>query len=337
MSEKRWCAGGGCGDNDRVTVPHDSSLSTPAPNARGTTDSIRESIVFVPLVRVTHLHRVFWMYCAVALVFMVPSLIRGGTVALWFGGNLAIAALILGVLAFMLQRSVTAQPRREYGTLGTPMRENASTAHAAGWAAYNFVRPSWLWNWDFDRGGRWNSIEAALRAADAEVPATAAEESIRAELEPIAIIKDLIEPEFIVSSRPMGRAAMIFLMFAVIIMVFYGLNRRSMPMIAINIVFGASLLLTLPRVRKRLPMLRAEGRAPVAAPGIVRNTKGRRWVRGQALMVVQRTRSAGPIWVTLLGPEGLLRWSFSSAKDEDFINLWQRWNHPHPRPELLTE
>lgn len=321
----------------RVTIPDVTAPGTHGSNSPITVDSDGVAIVYAPLVRVTHLHGVLWMYSAAAFVFLVVVLISGGSAAPLFAGLAAFVMLVFVALAYKLQRFVSSQPRLEYGPLGTPLRENASAAHAVGWATFNFARPSLLWNWHFDRGERWNPIEEALHAAGVEVPATVAEESVRDALEAIPIIEDLIEPEFIVASRPMGRAATGMLLIAVMFFVFQGISRRNWPAIAINVVFALTLLMSLPKVRNRFPVLRNEGRAPLAAPGIVRDTKGRRWVRGQALMVVQRTRSAGPIWVTLLGPEGLLRWSFSSAKDEDFINLWQRWNHPHPRPELLTE
>lgn len=39
--------------------------------------------------------------------------------------------------------------------------------------------------------------------------------------------------------------------------------------------------------------------------------------------------------VLILGPRGNLLLTFASPHDPGFVEFWQRWNHPHPRPELL--
>ncbi len=294
-------------------------------------------IVFAPLRRFSHLHRVFMIYSVLAAIGTVMAALRGGNVAIWLGGNLALAAIVFGALAFFIQRSIALAPRRMFGRLGTPMGAGATPDFAAGWAAYNFVRPSIRWGWYHHRSRRWNEIVRTLRDAGSEPPATIAEESIRGELEAIPMVADLIEPEFIVSSRPLGRAAYGFMLVYFLFMFAFSLVSRSITNAAIFGVLLLSTVVSAPRLKKWFPALREEGRAPVAAPGIVRDAHGRRWVRNQAVLVVQRTRSKGPVWATLVGPLGLLRLSFASARDPDFINLWQRWNHPHPRPELLTE
>ncbi len=74
----------------------------------------------------------------------------------------------------------------------------------------------------------------------------------------------------------------------------------------------------------------------IAGPGVLVDQKRqRRWTVDDAVMLVQCTPTLGPLIVRLVGEAGWLTLSFTDEKDPDFVRLWQRWNHPQPRPELL--
>ncbi|GEM_PF-3770667 len=72
--------------------------------------------------------------------------------------------------------------------------------------------------------------------------------------------------------------------------------------------------------------------AVLASPGVLDDQRGKRWVAGEATMFV--CMRGAQAQVVVVGPAGRLMFTFNGTSGGDFIALWQRWNHPHPRPEL---
>lgn len=72
--------------------------------------------------------------------------------------------------------------------------------------------------------------------------------------------------------------------------------------------------------------------AVLASPGVLDDQRGRKWVAGEATMLVCMRGSQAQ--VVVVGPAGRVAFTFDGTSGSDFGALWQRWNHPHPRPEL---
>jgi hypothetical protein len=79
-----------------------------------------------------------------------------------------------------------------------------------------------------------------------------------------------------------------------------------------------------------------EGRLPVAGPGYVALPNGKQMTVDDTALIItsgQRRRSAGAL---LIGPAGTLGWKYLRLDDSQFVRLWQRWAHPHPRLDLAS-
>ncbi|MCC6906397.1 MAG: hypothetical protein IT430_00520 [Phycisphaerales bacterium] len=71
-----------------------------------------------------------------------------------------------------------------------------------------------------------------------------------------------------------------------------------------------------------------------AGVGFVESPSGERIGSWQALTLIS-SDSGGSLLVRIVHEHGIASFRFSSPADPGFIAFWQRWNHPHPRPELL--
>ncbi len=74
--------------------------------------------------------------------------------------------------------------------------------------------------------------------------------------------------------------------------------------------------------------------ALIASPGVLDDQRGRRWVSDEATMFICTRGGRGPLSMVVVGPAGQVSLSVDGAATSEFRALWQRWNHPHPRPEL---
>ena len=92
-----------------------------------------------------------------------------------------------------------------------------------------------------------------------------------------------------------------------------------------------------PAVRDRLRIFRWDDGSMVAGMGSLRDARNRVWTTDNALMIVQTKDSAGGLFVRFVGDPGEAQLSFNHESDPDFLKLWQRWNHPTPRPELVEQ
>ena len=74
----------------------------------------------------------------------------------------------------------------------------------------------------------------------------------------------------------------------------------------------------------------------VAGVGYLEGPNGKRLASESVITVISKPRWR-PMRVRLLAPTWNLDLLFHSPRDPGFIAFWQRWNHPHPRPELLGD
>lgn len=83
-----------------------------------------------------------------------------------------------------------------------------------------------------------------------------------------------------------------------------------------------------------LYFLRMFGNGVVAGCGVVRIGK-RRYACGESMMIVRAAEWARGVEVVMIGPAGRTVIWFRSRENREFVELWQRWNHLDPKPELL--
>ncbi len=105
--------------------------------------------------------------------------------------------------------------------------------------------------------------------------------------------------------------------------------------VMINLILFVSFAVQIPVIRDLIPALRPEGAAPIAGMGFIEDSKGKLWTVDDSLMILSGRKSGDkPVYVHIVGPAGWLLLTYANVKDPEFIKLWQRWNHPDPRPEL---
>ncbi|HVZ95030.1 MAG TPA: hypothetical protein VG797_11030 [Phycisphaerales bacterium] len=249
-------------------------------------------------------------------------------------GLLAVA-VGMGAMTFERVRRLQAPMRERFGRVGRPLADVAEPAEVAAWAVYNHLRYSFLER--RDRGGRWGRILLNLGPWKAMMPSTAVDRSFQHEIGAIPAIEELVEPELIAQSVAASKFSTARRIATSGLFMIVGFAFRQWIFVVLGGTLALLGALTHPWMKERFPVLRLEFGAPIAAPGVIKDSKGRTWSRGYAMMVVQRPLWGRGLVVTMIGPEGLLRMMFAGARDRDFVMLWQRWNHPRPRPELMSE
>ncbi len=186
--------------------------------------------------------------------------------------------------------------------------------------------------WPSRRG---SDFLARLQSRGLKSSHTIAESSLRRLLEALPIISDMLEPERIQSRVPVGRFEAISLTLMVVPIVVFGRQAlagqaRFLPMVVLTVgmvLFGAS---------RFFDLRFGESLAPIAGPGVVTDRNGRRWTVDCSSMLIRPVPNGNGLSVELLGPQGYLLMRFRrGVDDEGFRALWQRWMHPHPRPELV--
>ena len=74
----------------------------------------------------------------------------------------------------------------------------------------------------------------------------------------------------------------------------------------------------------------------IAGVGYIERHDGSRTGSWQAITLVSKGPMQ-PLRVRICTLQRVEDLRFTSARDPGFIAFWQRWNHPHPRPELLGD
>ena len=180
----------------------------------------------------------------------------------------------------------------------------------------------------------WAEFDEQRRQAGLPRPRALADVSLRPAIFGLKRPGDLLEPEPILASTPLSLAAVIAMEgVCAFVAVRHVLQGRTY-LAAAMLVPAVMLLIQVPQVRERVPVLRADEQAPVAGVGYIETHRGRKWTVGDSMLLISATKASGPLYVRLVGPSGRLSWTFMSPSDPDFLRLWQRWMHPRPRLEL---
>lgn len=104
--------------------------------------------------------------------------------------------------------------------------------------------------------------------------------------------------------------------------------------VLVFLVAGFFIVTSVPAIRDRFRIFRWDDGNIVAGMGSLRDERNRLWTIDNAMMIVQTKEIAGALFVRFIGEVGEMQVTFTDERDPDFITLWQRWNHPAPRPEL---
>lgn len=183
----------------------------------------------------------------------------------------------------------------------------------------------------------WASLANRMKAEGIERPRTIVARALSDRLAPIERPAHFMEPEPILPSSHFGPGMTI----AIIgLYVFNALLQFFMGQyvgVALWLVAGGFFAALIPPIRDALRQFWDSGGNIVAGQGWVRDKRGRVWTTADAMLMILSLSGSSAIGTVLTGPAGVTMLSFMSERDPDFIKLWQRWNHPDPRPELAGQ
>lgn len=155
---------------------------------------------------------------------------------------------------------------------------------------------------------------------------------IASEVLAIERTEELVEPEPVESEWTQGQwlfsACMLVLLVAIYVLT--GRKPQVLAFLCSLVIFDLAYKLVWV-VRHGLG-LRSTGMS--AGVGYLELPNGARIGLWEAVTLVTRDRGEN-LRVRLLAPDRTIQLKFTSAADPGFVAFWQRWNHPHPRPELL--
>lgn len=192
-------------------------------------------------------------------------------------------------------------------------------------------------------GTIWRDVAAHAYRVGVPLPRSIVSDTLSAGCKSIPLTSDLLEPEPIeYTTRYPKWVSAIFLGAIVINSLMAARTGFVMSYVAAGVM--AFVLLS-----HRYPWLRwhrwigSTDKAPVAGCGVIKSVEGHRFTCRDSLMLVQSDRSSGAPVVSFIMPptraDGAyrsLRITFASTTDPHFVELWRRWNHLDPKPDLLT-
>lgn len=314
--------------------------------ARSENPGVRAEIAYLPLPE--YLHRPSgWLFITLALgipaLMIVSGLLRqsgrttsGWRVTMTMGIILVVFVGILMTVLIVVAARRRAQRAREAQARHVdphePEQRDGQLLRRL--VELDLEQPNVVWS----KSGRWTWADLCdgFASPQATLPRCLAEEFRRSALERIERPDHMLEPESIAAGAASTQSGMGLLLGFMGLGWLMTVAASPWRISAIWFpIFAAFMLAGLPAVRRRLPWVTDRARLPVAGLGFIRDHKSRTWTIHDALMLVTAKNSASHIWVYIVGQVGWLRFAFADETDPEFIKLWQRWNHPHPRPELL--
>lgn len=182
--------------------------------------------------------------------------------------------------------------------------------------------------------GALRSIQTRLETFGIRPPGVVLEASIAPGVLAIQRTDGLLEPECFRTHSMMGIYLLAIFGLPVSIIAAWITRRHSVLIGFVAIAFGFGLLGRLVRVGRSsigLPMA-----DPVAGVGYIELPNGQRLGNWHAVTLVTQDWY-NLLRVRLLSEGRTTTLTFRSTSDPGFISFWQRWNHPHPRPELLGD
>lgn len=187
----------------------------------------------------------------------------------------------------------------------------------------------------FDRKGGMDDTFADVTRLRLRVPRVIVDRRVAGRLQAAPMTPNLLEPEAVASRWESTTFYFDFILIVIAIAVFV-----RCPASPVRFVMPLALLA--PLVLRRFGMIRRFFRHGVSLGrcGAVAGTGYLEWPDGSRVGSWQAVTllSQGwlePLTVRICAPDRVEILYFSSCQDPGFVAFWQRWNHPHPRPELL--
>jgi len=247
-----------------------------------------------------------------------------------FGARLfhPIIPLVLGstLLGFAVQAVKALLPTRRFGGSIDESSEIQRAVAAIDAGTPRLIdAPEHLWEW--------NRLQRSCPQPRSARPRTIADAALRTRLMDPPLPDYLLEPEEIVPAGGHARS-IIFAAGVLSLVIMYILAAISvwlMVLFMLAVFFAAT---SIAPVRRRIALMAPIETALIAGQGWVREPNGRVWTTDDAMLIVTQVAPGAPLRVFLTGPSGCIRRSFPHHTAPAFINLWQRWNHPDPRPSL---
>lgn len=187
----------------------------------------------------------------------------------------------------------------------------------------------------FDRKGGMDDTFADVTRLRLRVPRVIVDRRVAGRLQAAPMTPNLLEPEAVASRWESTTFYFDFILIVIAIAVFV-----RFPASPVRFVMPLALLA--PLVLRRFGMIRRFFRhgvglgrcGAVAGTGYLEWPDGSRVGSWQAVTLLSQGWLE-PLTVRICAPDRVEMLYFSSCQDPGFVAFWQRWNHPHPRPELI--
>lgn len=284
----------------------------------------------------------FFVVCGTILMLtMIVGLDRyeaGGT-ALWYilGGPAVFfaVAILIGITcaapAYLRQRRLQCAESRAWASGGAlPPDADDSRVVLAG----AISRASICAGRRLEGEPRLPGIVAALNQRGLQVPRVILDRSVAEAVLAIERTPHLLEPESIDSRGTWMLALLSWLWLPGLIALYWIAGRESLPL-AVFIAIG-TLTLAFRIIRAFKFGVVPGSTGLVAGVGYLEGPTGVRLSSGKVVTLICKARLQ-PMRVRILAPDWNFELRFTSPRDPGFIDFWQRWNHPHPRPELVED
>lgn len=171
-----------------------------------------------------------------------------------------------------------------------------------------------------------------------ETPRTLADLRLASQLERIELVDVLLEAEKVFPGSRVGRRRARSAIFLGGFIMLLGFLMASAVCVIVGLLTVLIPLMSLNIMRRKAPELRLGFTVPVAGTGFLRVNDEICFTSEDSICLVRAIDSGRitdpAIETWFMSPKATRFYSFPSCRDPHFITLWQRWNHPEPRPEL---
>ena len=182
----------------------------------------------------------------------------------------------------------------------------------------------------------WEALAERCRREDVVMPRTLIHKALKDRLQWYETPADFLEPEPIHQSSDMPYGPTLFFCGFWLFIAFTQFRMGHPIFAAFAAAIGLGTACGIPAVRDRVRKLWDSGGHLVAGQGWLRDRRGRLFTTEDSLVVVREDTQSSTLKWMVTGRAGVMTLSFINENDPEFDKLWQRWNHPDPRPELAN-
>jgi len=267
-----------------------------------------------------------------AVLIAIPAFKRGIS-SLTIRELIAIGIVLLTIIVIFVYHGMEMARERRFLT-----RRLRSTQWAPTLEVLQTARPVFRRAGSRNASRTWRSVSDSFSSRAIERPRTVADLRLATELNQLPLDDELLEPEKIIAGSRYDRRARRNMIINGIVAVAIGILSGAVACAVIGGLMIAIPLLSLQRMRASAPDLQLGRSTTIAGPGFLVFSEQLVFRSDSALCLV---RSIGSVRDTdpaveawFYSPDAIRMLSFPSVHDPQFVRLWKRWNHPHPRGEL---